>query len=592
MSGPGRHYEFGHFRLNPAEHQLLRHGQTVRLTPKAFETLLVLVEHRTHLVTKEALLKAVWPDTFVEESGLTRNISVLRRTLGGTGKHQYIETVPKRGYRFVADVRVTPAAYGALVPANITSRTIDRDPGAGLRSVAILPFRPIGAEGNEFLGLGMADTLITKLNSIRQVVVRPTGSVRKYTGTAQDPQAAGRELQVDTVLEGSVQRWKNRIRVTVRLLRVCDGTTLWAETFDEKFTHIFAVQDSISERSARALMLQLSTDDERRLTRRYTENAEAYQLYLKGRYFYNQRTERGLLRAVEYFRKAIDRDPNYALAYSGLADSYTHFDRYEVLSAKDGGPRGKAAALKAVEIDPALSEGHTSLAHASFFWEWDWLTAERELRLALELKPSYADAHLRYAAYLSAMGRHVEALAEMTRAQELDPLSLIINTLLGRTFYFARRYDEAIDQLRKTLEIDPNFERALLFLGLVCAQKGLLSEAITELRQAMAPSRRGPIFVGALGYAYGRSGKRHQAQKLIAELHERSRQGYVSAYNLALIYAGLGEKAKALDSLATAYEERSSWMVFLGVTPAFDDLRANTGFVQLLRRLGLPQIDS
>ena len=591
MSGPGRHYHFGPFRLNPAEHQLLRDGQTVRLTPKAFETLLVLVEHGTHLVTKEALLKAVWPDTFVEESGLTRNISVLRRTLAGGGaKRQFIETVPKRGYRFVADVRVASDDDSALVPASTTGRRIDRD--LDLRSVAILPFRVIGPESDEFLGLGMADTLITKLSGIRQVAVRSTGSVRKYVGPMQDPQAAGRELKVDTVLEGSLQRSKNRIRVTVRLLRVSDGTPLWAETFDEKFTHIFAVQDSISKRAVRALMLQLNADEKRELTRRYTENAEAYQLYLKGRYFYNQRTERGILRAVEYFQKAIDSDSNYALAYSGLADSYNQFDRYDVRSAKDGGPRGKAAALKAVEIDPALSEGHTSLAHASFFWEWDWLTAERELRLALELKPSYADAHLRYAAYLSAMGRHVEALAEMTRAQELDPLSLILNTLLGRTFYFARRYDEAIDQLRKTLEMDPNFERALLFLGLVYAQKGRLSEAITKLRQAMILSKRGPVSVGALGYAYGRSGKRHHAQKLVAELHKRSRQGYVSAFNLALIYAGLGEGAKALDLLATAYEERSSWMVFLGVTPAFDDLRANTGFVQLLRRIGLPQIDS
>jgi TolB-like protein/Flp pilus assembly protein TadD len=561
------------------------------LTPKAFETLLVLVERSTHLVRKEVLMKTVWPDAVVGESGLTRNISVLRRILGGKDRQKFIETVPKRGYRFVATVKVAHAETAEVVGADTAGRSnVDQEKtGPGLKPIAVLPFKSIGREASEYLGLGMADTLITKLSSIREIVIRPTGSIRKYEASAQDPRAAGRELKVDTILEGSVQRRNKRLRVTVRLLRVSDGTSLWAETFDEEFTHIFAVQDSISEKVARALMLQLSADEKRRLTRRYTDDTEAYQFYLKGRYFSDKRTQAGLQKAVEYFRKAIDSDPSYALAYAGLADSYNQFERYGVLPSKEGAPRGKAAALKALEIDPALAEGHTSLAHASLFWEWDWLTAEKELARALELNPSYADARLRYAAYLSAMGRHAEALEEIKRAQELDPLSLIIGTLVGRTLYFARRFDDAIDQLRRTLEMDPNFERAHLFLGLAYAQNGKLSEAIMELRQAMVLSGNGPIFTGALGYAYGRSGKRDHARTLIDDLRKSSQQSYVPSYTIALVHAGLGDSDRALESLERAYEERSSWMIFLGVAPEFDRLHGDRRFVKLLQRMGIPR---
>jgi len=558
------------------------------LTPKAFETLRVLVEQSGHLVERDVLLKAVWPNTVVEDGGLTRNISVLRRILGGGNQPKLIETVPTRGYRFVAAVKMTAGREPATKPETLRHISPnEHKTGSPLKSIAVLPFKLIGTNDAEYLGLGMADTLITKLSSIRQIAIRPTGSIHKYSAPRQDPQAAGRELKVDTVLDGSLQISNKRLRVTVRLLRVSDGRALWAEAFDAEFTHIFAVQDSISERVARALMLQLTVDEKRRLTRRYTDNTEAYQFYLKGLYFLNKRTRDGLQRGIEYFQKAIECDPQYALAYTGLADSYNHFDRYGVLPAKEAAPRGRAAALKALEIDPTLAEAHTSLAHSSFFWEWDWSAAERQLTQALDLNPSYADAHLRYGAYHSAMGRLDEALAEMKRAQELDPISLIINTLLGRTLYFGRRFDDAIEQLRRTLEIDSNFERAHFFLGRTYMQQGRSAEAVAELQHAVVLSDGSPTFVGALGYAYGRSGDKGRAYQLISQLHEISLQRYVSSYDLALIYVGLGENDEALESLEAAYEERSSWMIFLQVTPEFDGLRADPRFMRLLHRIGL-----
>lgn len=419
--GPGiRLYAFGPFLLDTRERRLLRDGEVVPLTLKAFDLLQVLVENQGHLLQKEELLRRVWPDAIVEENNLTVTISALRKALGeGPTEGQYIETVPRRGYRFVADFRASAEsteavrspqerrarafALRAMVLAALAAvaalawvwkRSTPAATAVPVRSMAVLPFRSLTNDG-EYLGLGMADALITRLGSTKQLLVRSTGSVQKYTGPGLDPVAVGRDLQVDSVLEGSIQTDGDRLRTTVRLLRVGDGSTLWAGTFDERLTDIFAVQDSISQRMAGALALELTEAQRSLLTRRDTGDSEAYQLYLKGRFFWNKRSRDGFERGAAHFRQAVEKDPAYALAYSGLADSYIGMTYYLYAAPHTAMPLARAAALKALHIDGSLAEAHVSLAHVKTNYEWDWAEAERLFRKAIELEPEY-DAKYHY----------------------------------------------------------------------------------------------------------------------------------------------------------------------------------------------------
>ncbi|HEX8844485.1 MAG TPA: tetratricopeptide repeat protein [Pyrinomonadaceae bacterium] len=460
---------------------------------------------------------------------------------------------------------------------------------APFKSIAVLPFKQLGGEaGDEYFGLGMADVLITRLSNIRQIIVRPTSAVLKYSGQAHDPVAAGRELSVDSVLEGSVHRAGEQIRVTVRLVSVRDGAPLWAEKFDAKFTDIFKVQDSISEQVARALMLKLSSEEQVRLMRRYTENTEAYQAYLKGRYFWNKRTEEGFQKGIEYFQQAIDLDSNYALAHAGLADSYTLLVVYGVLPPRGAMTKARTAALRALEIDDKLAEAHTSLAHVKKWYEWDFFAGpETEYKRAIELNPNYATAYHWYGLHLAGMGRFDEAVAEMRRSLEIDPLSLISNANLGWILYVARQYDEAIEQLQKTLEMDPNFARARVYLGRVYLQKGMYAEAIRELQKAMTLLEGNNFVLAALGHAYGASGRRDEAQRVLDQLRERSKREYISAYDIARIYTGLGDKEQALRWLERAYEDKAAQLIWLKVDPQLDSLRSDLRFTDLLRRMNL-----
>ncbi|MBA3512916.1 MAG: protein kinase, partial [Pyrinomonadaceae bacterium] len=459
-----------------------------------------------------------------------------------------------------------------------------------IRSIAVLPFKPLVAESrDESLELGMADTLITRLSSISQIIVRPTSAVRQYIALDQDAMAAGRQLRVESVLDGNIQREGDRIRVTVRLLSVADGRTLWAGQFDEKLTNVFAVQDSISERVAGALELELTGKERELLTKRYTENAEAYQLYLKGWYFWNKRTEESLKQAIGYFNQAIDLDPNYALGYAGIAASYELLAAFGSIPANEAMPKAKTAAIKALEIDDTRAEAHAALARIRLNYDWDWSGAERDFKRAIKLNPNYPTGHHWYAWHLAAMERHTEAIAEMKRAQELDPLSLVINTDVGWIFYYARQYDQAIAELRKTLEMDPNFVRAHLRLGLSYLQKSMNEEAIETLQKAKGLSGSSTEIVAFLGYAYAVSGMKGEAQKILTDLQERSRRRYVSPYYVAAIYTGLGDRDQAFNWLEKAYEERSGWLVNLEVEPMFDSLRSDPRFEDLLRRIGLKQ---
>jgi len=463
-------------------------------------------------------------------------------------------------------------------------------PTTQIKSIAVLPFKPLVPENrNESLEIGMADTLIAKLGNFREINIRPISAVRKYAGIEQDAVAAGREQKVDAVLDGQIQKSDEKIRVTVRLVRVEDGITIWTNQFDEKMTNIFTVQDSISERVVGVLALKLTREEKGQITKRHTENAEAYQLYLLGRYHLNRLTDDGFLKGRDYFQKAIDKDPNYALAYAGLADAYSRLSGFNALPPKDGYPKATAASLKALEIDDNLAEAHTVLGTVKFFYDWDWSGAEREFRRAIEINPSYSDAHQMYSYYLSAMGRFDEALAEMRRAQELDPLSLEKLAGIGEMLNFQRQYDQAIEQYQKTLEMDPNSGFAHWAIGNVYVNKGMYSEAIAEYQKAIPLSGDSPDEPAMLGYAYALSGKRREAQQVIDDLKERSKRTYVSPSTIAFIYGGLGEMKQAFVWLDKAYDERDSLLILLKIEPTFDPLRSDPRFTELLRRVGLPQ---
>jgi len=417
--------------------------------------------------------------------------------------------------------------------------------------------------------------------------VVPRGRVFLYKGKEVEPEKVGQELSVRAVVTGRVLQRGDTLVVETELTDVSNDSQLWGEQFKRKPSDIIAVQEEISQQILDKLRLRLSGEQKRHFTKRYTDNSEAYYLYLKGRYYWNKRTADGLKKGIEYFREAIEKDPGYALAYSGLADSYDVLPFYSVMTPKEAYPKAKAGALKALQIDDNLAEAHTSLAYALWNYDWDWTGSERENKRSLELNPNYATGHHWYGLFLSNMGRHEEAVRELKRALEIDSLSLIINTKLGVTYYYGRKYDLAIDQLRKTIDLDPRFPLAHLYLGLCYEQLGKSEEAIAEFQRGSQLSEN-PWFSASLVHAYGRSGRRTEAQKELAKLLEAAKTRFVSPYFLATAYAGLGDKDKAFEGLETAYRDRADWMAYLKVDPEIDSLRSDPRFQDLLRRVGLP----
>lgn len=657
-----KHLRFGNFRLYPTE-QLLLQGETpVPLAPKAFDILLHLVENGGHLVKRDELMQAIWPDSFVEETNLTVNVSLLRKVLGSALDGQpYIETVPRKGYRFTAavteceeedtvvsvasepksespdvvDTRSDGAATAAALelegqPANtvngessaplpfatlaksrwrrlpivslaaialltggfylwLRSRSNPGVVSASARSIAILPFQSLdSAPQDEYLGLGMTDALITRLSNLHKIIVRPVSAVRKYA-TQEDPLAAGRQLAVQSVLEGSVQRSGDRTRVTVRLLRVSDGELLWGSTFDEKFTDMFSVEDSISQEVASALMVNLSGDDQKRLTRPFTANNGAYQLYMKGRYFWNKRTVDGVRKSLAYFQQAIASDPQYAVAYAGLADAYTAAGSYgySILPPREAMPQAEAAAKKALAIDDTLAEAHASLAYIKFIYDWDWAGAEQEFKRAIALNPAYDTAHHWYSHELMAMGRTDEAMDESRRAIELSPSDTVINEHLGWTYLMSRDYPHAAQSAGKALELDPNFLLAHRILAQADLYQGNYSGAIEEFQRGVDLSHGDPVSKAYLARAYAVSGRKDDAFRLLQELRQLSNKQYVPPAEIAEIQAALGQNEEAFRSLAKAFEDRESALVYLKVDRGYDPIRSDPRFAGLLKRLNL-----
>jgi DNA-binding winged helix-turn-helix (wHTH) protein/tetratricopeptide (TPR) repeat protein len=584
-------FEFGPFRLDLSERLLLRNGKVVPLAPKVFETLVILVEHSGRIMEKDELMKRLWPDSFVEESSLAQNIFQLRKALeNGTSGRHYIETIPKRGYRFAADVReIIDSGANLALPYPTAARTFSQEDETGLavKSLAVLPFKSLGEEkADEYWGLGMADATIIKLSGLRHLVVVPTRTVLKYAGRKSDPLAVGRKLGVDAVLEGTIQRAYERVRVTVQLIALADGKTLWSGKFDEHFTDIFAVQDSISEQVAGALALRITGDERRHLRKRYTESTEAYQSYLLGLFFWNKRSNEGLTKAVEYFRQAIAKDPNYAMAYAGLADAYflLAYREYDPLRRNEGYGKFRAAALRALELDPFLAEAHTALATVKVKYDRDVAGAERSFERAITINPNSAMAHLRYTYFLAAMGRLDEAIQRVKRAQTLDPLSPEINSSLANVLYFERDYDEAIRFCQRALAVEPEFLDALLWLGLCYEQKGMLAEAGAQFLKAKDAHSDSAEPAELLGHALAVGGRKDEALTVLTELHSLSEQNGVRPYNVALIHAALGQTEQAFEWLGKPYVNWTERLRMLRFDPRLDSLRVEPRFITILQQ--------
>jgi TolB-like protein/Flp pilus assembly protein TadD len=456
------------------------------------------------------------------------------------------------------------------------------------KRIAVLPFKPLTPENrDQILELGMADSLITKLSNSRQVIVRSLASVRKYGGLDQDSIAAGRELQADSVLEGNVQKSGDHIRVTARLINVADGASLWAGTFDEKMTDVFAVQDAISQKVADALALRLSGEEKERLTRRYTDDVEAYQLYLTGRYHWAKLTPPDIRKAIEFFQKAIELDPKYALAYFGLAEANRSLSINADVPSKDCLPQAKAAAIKALEIDDSLAEAHASLSFSLIWYDWDWEGAVREAQRAIALNPNSAHSHFALAHVLADQGRHDQALAEMARARELDPVFLLYRALEGMLLHHARRDAEALDRLQKAVDLDANFWVTHLMLGKVYTQQRKYPEAIEEFGKARELSHGNSEAIASLGYVAALAGDKLKAQAVLDELKALSNEHYVPPVNVALVLSALGETNEALTWLEKGCAERDVRLTLLKVDPRWDSLRSDPRFVAILKRIGL-----
>lgn len=636
-------YEFGRFNLNIAQRSLLRDHEVVPLTPKAFEILLLLLENAGKIVEKEDLMNKVWPNTFVEDGNLTQNISLLRKALGESASGpQFIETVPRRGYRFVASVSPSHTepngAFIALAspsPPDAQSNTTYRSTepqisqsvhegkdflsiktvltgfrnrisalvltlvavvvavtaimyfsgrgkateGNSIQSIAVMPFVDDAPnDASDYLDDQIAASLVNSLSKLPKLRVIPRTVMANYKGRNVDPRQIRSELNVRAVVTGRISRRGDTISIQADLIDLDSVSQIWGQHYDRRLADILLVQEEISRDIFENLRLKLNVEEQKQL--------EAYRLYLKGRNFWKKRTAEGLQQGIEYFQKAIDTDPNYAPAYAGLADCYNMLVVYGVRQPKDGFPKAKEAAIKALEIDETLAEAHTSLAFTKFRWDRDRVETEREFQLAIKYKPTYAPAHQWYSSYLVALERFDEAIAEAKRTQELEPLSFIGSSHLAYVFYFSGKYDDAIEVCTKVLTLDPHFFPARRYLGLAYEQKGMYQKAIAEFQRGVQLSGS-PLMLALLGHAYAASGKTAEAREVLSELRDLESRKYVSPYTVAAIHAALGDKTEAFKWLEKAFEERDVWLMNLKVDPVFTVLRSDKRFSDLLTRTGL-----
>jgi DNA-binding winged helix-turn-helix (wHTH) protein/tetratricopeptide (TPR) repeat protein len=575
-----RIFAFGPFRLDLSDRLLSRGGKVVPLAPKLFETLALLVENAGHTVEKDEMLERLWQDTFVEESSLSQNIFQLRKVLeNGASGQNYIETIPKRGYRFAADV------YSEVENSNGGSRPSDSWQAAPLkvRSLAVMPFTPLSGSDEEYLGLGMADAAIVKLGGINDLRVMTTRTMLKYSGRRDTMRSMAREHGVDAVLEGTVQRSGERVRVTVQLISTGDGTAMWSGKFDERFTDIFAVQDSISEQLAVALALELTSGEMRRLKSHGTKNTEAYQSYLIGIYFSNKRTKEALSTSIDYFRESIRLDPDHALAYAGIADSFfwLAYGEPDAEFRHESFERSRANALKAIELEPS-AEAYAALATVKIKHDRDPAGAEASFRQAIALDPNCAIALSRYTYFLAAVGRLDEALQHIRRAQQIDPLSPDANASLAMILYFLGRFDDSIRYCEIALALEPGSEEAILLRGRCHEQQGRFLEAAAAYEMAKKMNPNSTESDELLGHLYAITGRKSQAGEVLSRLMSSAMVNPTRPFNTAAIYAAFGEIGLALEWLERPFINWTERMRMLRYDPRLDGLRADPRFAEIV----------
>ena len=584
-------YKFGPFLLDQSERVLLHGKEQVSLTPKVFDTLVVLVENAGRLVTKEKLLEAVWPETFVEEANLSVNIASLRKALGKDGgKQQYIETISKRGYRFAnvvteerksteSVVRREPAA----MPADVPSQPSPQD----TNSLAVLPFENLCAQADfDYLSDGLTESIINGLSHLQNLRVSSRNSVFRYKPIRGfDPQEIGQQLGVNSVVIGRILQLDKRLIISTELVDVANGWQMWGEQYHRSPSDILTIQEEISAAICSRLKARLTREEKQQLGKYYTQDPEAYHLYLKGRYHWNKYAQHGLKKAIDYFTQAIEVDPTYALAYAGLADSYYRLSNIYA-STSEAMPKAKAAALKALEIDETLAEAHAALGLVYMSYEWNWPAAEIEFTRAIELKPNYALAHQRLGLFCCLQGRFDRARYEMQFASELDPLSPQLFQAIAAVFFVMRDYDRALVEVQKSLDLNSNYPPALYLLGRVYTSQGRCADAIAIFEKLCAADDS-PIFRGALGYAQALAGQKSKARSTLQILEQQSKERYVSGQLKAVIHLGLGDKNRTFACLNDALSNRCEMLTWLKVDPAFDSIRHDLRFTKLLRGVGL-----
>jgi TolB-like protein/DNA-binding winged helix-turn-helix (wHTH) protein/Flp pilus assembly protein TadD len=627
-------YEFGEFALDPQNRALRRGGATVPLTPKAFDVLLVLVQNAQRVVTKDELMQAVWTDSFVEESNLTQTVFMVRKALDETADRRYIQTVQGQGYRFVVPVKQAASdGQGVEAPAPLPAAAgspeipspTDRRKAWGsrwaavalvavaliliavlalwsLRSrlgaqqpdkimLAVLPFENFtGDPGQDYFSDGMTEEMISQLGNLDPphlgVIART--SVMHYKHSQESIPAIGKNLGVQYVIEGSVRRDSERVRITAQLIQVKDQSHLWAREYDRDLGHLLELQGEIAREVANEIEFSLSGRRPIEVARQApgTQSYEAYDLYLKGRYFWNKRTGEGFRQAADYFQQAINKDPNSGRAYAGLADTFGLMSTWLMGPQNELMPKARAAALRALELDENLAEAHASLALIEENYDYDWRGAEKEFRRAIQLNPQYATAHQWYAEFLSWQGRFQEAFAESEQARQLDPLSLIIARDHGSILYASRQYEAALEQWRSVLELDPNFDPAQGVMIFAYLELGRYDEALAVINRA-APGEGNPWRWAYKAAVYGRSGHADEARGELAKLEKASLSRSDLTLLLLIAYSGAGEKERVIELLQKAYSEHSSAVMAIKVDPMYDPMRSDPRFQDLLRRLGL-----
>jgi len=578
MSQPDSHsrFRFREFELDISAYELRRGGQPVHLERHPMDLLILLVERRRQLVSRADIAKRLWDSSvFVDvEMGVNTAIRKLRQALRDSRESPaFVETISGKGYRFIAPV-------DAVLPER-HQETIE--------SVAVLPFTNDSADPDaEYLSDGITETLINNLSQIWNLRVVARSTVFRYKGKQADPQKAGSELHVRAVVSGRLLQHGSTLIVRAELMDVATGAQLWGGQYNRQAEDVFLLQGDLSREISEKLQLQLTGDQKQRLTKRYTEDAEAYRLYLKGRYHWNKRSADGFQKAAEYFRQALDKDPAYSLAYAGLADSYAYLPFFHVVPPREAMPKAKTAAAKAVEIDDHLAEPHVSLGYVSFTYDGDWSAAGKHFEQALDLNPAYTGAHTFYAFYLSSLGRSEEALAVAKRAVDRDPASPAVSHSLAVQLYLARQFDQAIEQAHNTLEMDARFAISYQLLGEVYLSKGMYREALLALEQFSALSRSNATSRALLAYSHARLGEHSAALRIIEELTAASKHSLVPALLFALIYAALDDQDQAFSWHEKAYEERHYRLAYLKVDALWDALRSDSRFANLLRRVGIP----